>query len=177
MSVQSNTDFDPSDLVLHVRDPEGFTPVPEAPTADAAEVAATLAMVRAFAIDQAQLNDEGGTDPSFGTATWRTLVSGDRDPSTGLVAGVAQFGPGGTLNPHRHAPPEIYFGLSGEGVVTIDGVPHRIAPGVAVYLPGNSEHGVVAGPQGLNFFYTFPVDRFDQVDYRFSTMGLQSSFG
>lgn len=177
MSIVSGPEFDLAGAAGTVADAGGFAPVPEVSTTDVAEAAATLALVRAFAMDQAQLSDEGGVDPTFGTVTWRTLVSGDRDPSSGLVAGVAQFGPGGTLNPHRHAPPEIYFGLSGDGIVTIDGVPHVIAPGVAVYLPGESEHGVVAGPQGLSFFYTFPVDRFDQVDYRFAAPALAAAAG
>lgn len=126
------------------------------------------AIMQAFATDAAMQSLEGGADPVFGSVSWRTLVSGDRHPSSGLVAGIAEFGPWGTLNPHRHGPAEMYFGLEGEGTVTVDGVPHRIAPGLTIYVPGEAEHGVVAGEGGLRFLYVFPVDRFDQVDYRFS---------
>ena len=125
-------------------------------------------LMQAFAVDAASLAVEGGTDAAYGSVTWRTLVCADKAPSSGLVAGIAEFGPGGTLNPHRHSPPEVYFGLDGEGIVTIDGVAHRIGPGIAIYLPGDAEHGVIAGPAGLRFLYTFPVSRFDEVDYRFS---------
>ncbi len=121
-----------------------------------------------FTVDVAGLPEEGGTDPAFGTVTWRTLISADRCPSSGLVAGVAQFGPGGTLHAHRHSPVEMYFGLSGSGVVTVEGVDHQIRPGVALFVPGDAEHGVVAGAEGLSFLYSFPADRFDEVVYRFS---------
>lgn len=130
--------------------------------------AAMQAVAQAVINDASALDREGGTDPAFGTVTWRTLVCADRHPSQGLVAGLAEFEPGGTLNPHRHAPAEVYFGLEGEGTVTVGGVPHRIAPGISIYIPGNVEHGVVAGESGLRFFYTFPVSRFGEVDYRFS---------
>lgn len=84
-----------------------------------------------------------------------------------MVPGVAEFGPEGALLPHRHTPAEIYFGLSGSGVVTIDGVAHEISPGVALYVPLDAEHGTVAGPVGLRFLYVFPRDRFAEVGYRF----------
>jgi quercetin dioxygenase-like cupin family protein len=112
---------------------------------------------------------EGGEDPAFGTVRWRTLFSGDRTPTRGMVLGIAEFGPFGTLLPHRHGPAEIYFGLSGAGVVTIDGVPHPLRPEVALYVPEDAEHGTVAGPEGLRFLYVFPRDSFADVEYRFSS--------
>lgn len=113
---------------------------------------------------------EGGEDPAFGTVRWKTLFDGDRTATSSMVLGVAEFGPAGTLLPHRHTPAEIYFGLSGTGVVTIDGVPHEINPGVAVYIPSDAEHGTVAGDDGLRFLYVFPRDRFAEVEYRFSAV-------
>ncbi|MEM1429412.1 MAG: cupin domain-containing protein [Pseudomonadota bacterium] len=121
-----------------------------------------------FAIDAADRPLEGGENPAFGTVRWRTLVCGDMSPSSGLVLGVAEFGPGGTLELHRHAPAEVYFGLDGAGIVTIEGVAHEIRPGVAVYVPPEAEHGVVASADGLRFAYSFPTARFAEVDYRFT---------
>ena len=86
----------------------------------------------------------------------------------GMVMGVAEFGPEGTLLPHRHSPAEVYFGLEGAGVVTIDGVAHALTPGMALYIPEDAEHDTVAGPEGLRFLYVFPRDRFADVEYRFS---------
>ncbi|MFW2589182.1 cupin domain-containing protein [Sagittula sp. SSi028] len=115
---------------------------------------------------------EGGEDPAFGTVRWRTLFDGDKTATSSMVLGVAEFGPEGTLLPHRHSPSEIYFGLSGQGTVTIDGVAHDIGPGVAVYVPEDAEHGTVAGPDGLRFLYVFPRDRFAEVEYRFSAQSV-----
>lgn len=126
------------------------------------------AIIRAFSVHADELAEEGFEDAAHGSVTWRTLIAGERDASRGLVAGIATFGPEGTLTPHRHSAPEFYFGMEGAGTVTIDGVPHPIGPGIAVYLPPDSEHGVVAGGEGLRFLYAFPVDRFADVDYRFS---------
>jgi quercetin dioxygenase-like cupin family protein len=111
---------------------------------------------------------EGGEDPAFGTLRWRTLFSGDRTATAGMTMGVAEFGPGGTLLPHRHGPAEIYFCLAGQGRVTIDGVPHELTPGVALFIPAEAEHDTVAGAEGLRFLYVFPRDSFAEVDYRFS---------
>ncbi len=111
---------------------------------------------------------EGGEDPAFGTVLWRTLFSADRTQTSGMVLGVAEFGPEGTLCAHRHDPSEFYFGLSGSGIVTIDGVAHELSSGIALYIPENAEHDVVAGPDGLRFLYGFPRDSFADVTYRFS---------
>ncbi len=118
---------------------------------------------------------EGGEDPAFGTVRWRTLFSADRTRTSGMTLGVAEFGPGGTLLPHRHGPAEFYFGLSGQGIVTIDGVAHDLSPGVAIFIPEEAEHDTVAGADGLRFLYGFPKDRFSDVDYRFSAAAGEMS--
>ena len=38
---------------------------------------------------------EGGEDPAFGTVRWRTLFSADKTSTSGMVMGVAEFGPSG----------------------------------------------------------------------------------
>jgi quercetin dioxygenase-like cupin family protein len=133
--------------------------------------AAMLAMaampIRLEAADQPL---EGGVDPAFGTVRWRTLFCGDRTQTGGVVMGIAEFAPGGTLLPHRHSPAEVYFGLDGAAVVTVDGVPNPMGPGTALYIPGDAEHGTVAGPDGFRMLYVFPRDRFSEVEYRFSPL-------
>ncbi|APZ51953.1 cupin domain-containing protein [Salipiger abyssi] len=129
-----------------------------------------LAALMSLAVmaDAASAPLEGGEDPAFGSVFWRTLFCADRTPTRGMVLGIAEFGPMGTLLPHRHGPAEIYFGLSGAGIVTIDGMPHPLGPETALYIPEDAEHGTVAGPEGLRFLYIFPRDRFADVEYRFS---------
>jgi len=117
---------------------------------------------------------EGGHDPAYGTVRWRTIFDADQTPGTsGMVVGVAEFGPGDRLLAHRHSAAEVYLGLEGEGVVTIAGQDHRMAPGVALFVPGDAEHATVAGPAGLRFLYVFAKDRFSEVHYSFSpALGL-----
>lgn len=119
-------------------------------------------------VDSAAVALEGGTDPAFGTVRWRTLLDAERAGSADMVLGVAEFEAHGRLERHRHTPSEFYLGLSGDGTVTIEGTAHRIAPGVAIFIPRDAEHGVEAGPAGLSFAYGFPRARFSEVEYRFS---------
>ncbi|MDO6584515.1 cupin domain-containing protein [Salipiger sp. 1_MG-2023] len=134
--------------------------------ASAPQLAALLSL--ASLANTAEIPLEGGEDPAFGSVRWRTLFSAERTPTKGMVLGIAEFGPMGTLLPHRHGPAEIYFGLTGSGVVTIDGIPHMIGPETALYIPEDAEHGTVAGTDGLRFLYIFPRDSFSEVEYRFS---------
>lgn len=107
-------------------------------------------------------------DPARGTLAWRMLISADVTPTAGLVCGVAEMLPGETFALHRHAEPEVYFGLEGEGSVMIDGIAYRLAPGVALYIPSMAEHGVPKATGPFRWFYTFARDRFDQITYHFT---------
>jgi quercetin dioxygenase-like cupin family protein len=126
------------------------------------------AAARPFAIGLEEVPAEGAGDLQSGILTWKTLISADRSPSAEMIVGVADFPPHGRLNSHRHAPAEFYFGLAGEGTVIANGVPMRIAKGVAVFIPGNTEHGVVAGAAGLSLVYGFAQRAFSDIvyDYR-----------
>ena len=114
---------------------------------------------------------EGVGDTQSGQLTWRTLISGDRSPSDQLIIGVADFRPHGRLNVHRHEPAEFYFGLSGEGTVVAKGIEYRIAKGVAVFIPGNTHHGIVAGPGGLSILYGFARRAFSEIVYNYGEGG------
>ena len=111
---------------------------------------------------------EGGDNPVYGDVTWRTLISADRTPTSDLLLGVAEFQAHGVLHLHRHEPAEFYLCLMGSGIVTIDGKEHLIDPGSAVFIPGNAEHGVVAGVQGMTLAYGFAQHAFTDVQYVFS---------
>lgn len=124
-----------------------------------------------LAVDAAHVALSGGSDPAYGEVRWRTLINGSQTAPRDMVLGIAEFEAFGRLLPHRHTPAEFYFGLDGEGTVTVDGVPHRIAPGVALYIPGDAEHSTMAGPDGLRFAYGFATQSFEEIEYRFSAAG------
>jgi quercetin dioxygenase-like cupin family protein len=103
-----------------------------------------------------------------GHVVWRTLLSADRTPSDSLTLGVAAMQPGDALGEHRHEQPELYFVVSGEGQVAVDGVERRVRPGTAIFLPGNTRHGIAnTGSAELRFIYVFAADSFADVDYVF----------
>ncbi len=107
-------------------------------------------------------------DPERGRIGFRTLLGGD-GPTGAFTAGVAELEPGGWLARHRHAPPELYHVLEGEGVVTVDGTEHPVRAGTLVHIPGDAEHGVRnTGTDRLRFFYTLAAPAFDEVEYHFS---------
>jgi mannose-6-phosphate isomerase-like protein (cupin superfamily) len=112
-------------------------------------------------------------DVSRGTVRWRTLFSGDRTPTRALTCGIAELPPPRAGEPsglHSHEPAELYYILEGAGVLTIDGVDHPVSAGSAAFIPGNAVHGLRnTGTTPLRLLYTFAVDSFDQVEYRFPT--------
>jgi mannose-6-phosphate isomerase-like protein (cupin superfamily) len=108
-------------------------------------------------------------DPVKGRIRWRTLFSKGGTPTDGITCGVADLSPGGWLGLHRHAPPEVYYVFAGRGIVTLEGREMRVRAGSAVFIPGMAEHGIrQTGAALLRFFYGFPVDSFDAVEYLFS---------
>ena len=73
--------------------------------------------------------------------------------------------PDDQLKVHRHALPELYYILTGSGVVTIDGVQHPVSADTAVFIPGNVAHGLRnTGQTILRFLYVFAVDSFSKVE-------------
>jgi quercetin dioxygenase-like cupin family protein len=104
-------------------------------------------------------------DRAFGTVTWQTLFSAGMTPTASMTCGIAHFEPGQTLELHCHAPHEIYFGLTGRLRVMVDGVAHVLEAGTAIFIPGDTVHGVFADEGPGSFFYVFPRDSFDEVAY------------
>jgi len=119
-------------------------------------------------VDEATVFRDGWDDPRRGRVHWRTLFSQGLTPSEAITCGVADLGPGDELKAHRHAPPEVYYVFAGQGVVRIDGAETPVKAGSAVFIPGMAEHGIrQSGAERLRFFYAFPVDSFDSVEYLF----------
>ena len=116
---------------------------------------------------------EGWDDPVMGRVIWRTLLSGDRTPTAKLTVGIAEVGPDAhDFHPHRHAPPEVYHILAGEGVVTVAGTDHPVRAGATVFIPANAWHGTRnTGREPLRLLYVFAVDSFADVVYEFPAEG------
>jgi quercetin dioxygenase-like cupin family protein len=103
-----------------------------------------------------------------GEAEWKTLISAGLTRSEGLTMGVARLPHGGSLHSHRHEQHEAYLLLDGVAVITIDGTPRTVGPGVAVFIPGNAVHSVKAtGDSELRFAYVLAADSFEAVEYVF----------
>lgn len=125
-------------------------------------------MTRPVRIDQASLPDATWDDPARGSVRWKTLISGDVTATDTLVCGIAMMAPGDTFALHSHPQPELYFGLEGAVDVMVDGTTHRLKPGVALFIPGNAVHGVLAADQPVRWFYTFAADAFPDIAYTFA---------
>jgi len=99
---------------------------------------------------------------------WKLLISGERTDTAALAMGVAEIAPGGVLVPHRHAHAETYYITRGLGRVVIDGVESEVSPGTVVYIPSDACHEAhCESAEPLEFVFTFPCDRFEEVVYRF----------
>lgn len=85
-----------------------------------------------------------------------------------MCAGIATCPAEGSLALHQHTQAEIYYILSGSGIVEINGVRNHVSEGSVLWIPGNAMHGVVCGPnETLTWFYVFPEARFEDIVYRF----------
>ncbi|PWY95756.1 RmlC-like cupin [Aspergillus sclerotioniger CBS 115572] len=113
---------------------------------------------------------ESFSDPLHGELTWRTLLSQPNTPTSDLSAGIAVCPPHtGHLCAHRHTQAELYYVLKGRATVTIDGQPHQVEKGSAVFIPGDAEHSVMNdSDQEFEWLYVFPGGSFQDVIYRFS---------
>lgn len=103
-----------------------------------------------------------------GGVVWKTLVSGDRTPSNTLTLGVGMLPPGEALHVHRHPQVELYFVLEGTGAATLGDAVRPVAPGDAIFIPGDALHGISnTGPTELRWLYVFAADSFADVEYTF----------
>ncbi|KAE8389363.1 hypothetical protein BDV23DRAFT_184441 [Aspergillus alliaceus] len=60
----------------------------------------------------------------------------------------------------------------GLGVVIIDGVPHNVEKGSAVFIPGDVEHSVTNNEkEELKCLYVFPATKFSDIVYHFAGTG------
>ena len=97
---------------------------------------------------------------------WRTLVSADRTPSSGITMGVFELPPGAELAPHRHHPQEVYYVVAGEAEVFVDGGWRPARRGDVLYVPGDVAHGARnRGYTTCSVVWVFPTDTYDEIEY------------
>ena len=63
-------------------------------------------------------------------------------PNLELVFRKRVLKPGSGIGYHRQAEDEIYYVLSGRGVMTLDGKDHEVGPGTAILTRTGSSHGL-----------------------------------
>lgn len=107
---------------------------------------------------------------SRGSVRWWELIGGDTMPTTELVVGIAEvpIGAGKPPRGHAHAPAEVYYVLSGNGELFLDGATYALAPGDAVWIPPHAEHVAYnVGGEPLRLMYVFAKDAFSEIEYCF----------
>lgn len=129
-------------------------------------------MIAAVLVDAKDRPEEKWPDPACGGIRWKTLISGDQTATNTLVCGIAMMQAGDHFALHSHAEPELYFGLEGEVEVMVDGKPHCLKPGTALFIPGGAVHGVLRADQSVRWFYTFAKDAFPDIVYQFAAPPL-----
>ncbi|NES80491.1 MAG: cupin domain-containing protein [Moorea sp. SIO2B7] len=131
-----------------------------------------------FSIHENECASEKWVDTTRGNVQWRTLLSADRTPTDSITLGIAELTPGelDALSCHQHPQPEVYYVLSGEGIVTIEDIQYPICPGSAVFIPGNAKHRVRnTGKEILRILYVFAVALFEEVEYKFTETAIQTA--
>jgi len=103
-----------------------------------------------------------------GKAQWKELLGSASGCENDMTMGVVRLRQGESLEPHRHAQPETYFTLSGQGTVTIDDVEHRVEPGRMLFIPGNAQHQINnVDAEDLMILYAFAISDFSKIQYHF----------
>ena len=108
-----------------------------------------------------------GREDDADAIRWKTLVSGDRTPTSDLIMGILEVPSGAKMSTHRHEEAEVYFVYDGAGEVFIDGVVHEVKTGSVLFVNGNAVHGVRNSTDTtLKLMWMFPGDSFKDIEYR-----------
>lgn len=106
-------------------------------------------------------------DDSKARMQFRTLVDVRTAPGLGFVQGTARFDKNDGEELHTHQVGETAYVMEGRGTVTLDGTRKEVGPGDMVVAPAGVVHGWKADGGPLEILYSFPVDAFEEVEYRF----------
>jgi mannose-6-phosphate isomerase-like protein (cupin superfamily) len=93
------------------------------------------------------------------------LVSPWTGGSSQLTTSLVEMEPGGLQRAHRHEPEQIYFFISGTGMMSVEDETWEVTPGDCVLVPANATHSIRngSGEEPLRYFGAaapgFPVDQ------------------
>lgn len=91
-----------------------------------------------------QKSDANAVHVGKGKAHAWQLVKGQQ-----AYMGVLSLAAGGAVPEHRDQTEEFLYVVEGNGIITIDGINHSIAPGTAVYMPAGAKVKYKNGDQKL----------------------------
>ncbi len=89
-----------------------------------------------------QLSDipwEQGISPTI----WQKPIWTRSDSNSHAQMMLVKMAPGGTSPAHRHPHPQIFYVISGTGIVRLDGKEYTLKPGSAVRVLGGELHDFV----------------------------------
>lgn len=87
-------------------------------------------------VQLAQQDWEKGISPTI----WQKPIWTRADSNSHAQMMLVKMAPGGTSPAHRHPHPQIFYVISGKGIVRLDGVEHPLEPGTAVRVLGGELH-------------------------------------
>lgn len=87
-------------------------------------------------VQLAQQDWEKGISPTI----WQKPIWTRADSNSHAQMMLVKMAPGGTSPAHRHPHPQIFYVISGRGIVRLDGVEHPLEPGTAVRVLGGELH-------------------------------------
>jgi len=94
-----------------------------------------------FARGPVLVRHEGEAPRERSTCGWRDRLISREDAGTGVAAWAHAVDiDGARLHYHKRST-ELYYVLSGEGSVVLDGVEHAVRPGSLVHIPPGVVHG------------------------------------
>ena len=80
-------------------------------------------------------------------------------PKLNLVFRKRALKPGSAIGYHEQKEDEIYYVLSGRGVMTLDGKEHQVGPGTAILTRPGSSHGLKqVGAEDLVIMINYEVE-------------------
>ena len=90
--------------------------------------------------DQEVAKNERGTHDGGGQTVGYSFF--DKTPGLKFVFRKRALKPGAGIGYHEQKEDEVYYVLSGKGVMTLDDKPHDIGPGTAILTRPGSSHGL-----------------------------------